>query len=305
MAPTLPLVATLCRLSRADLHEYTGLLQMRTLVQDDVTGATDSECACPGYFEDDCRAHEEQGCTWTDAGDSNAPWCQCNAEVWAAWQEQQQQQRTVASPAAIAASAAPDALPPTQALPAVPVCVFTPGDGSGPGGANEDCSIGNAASGAECAAMCRAQFPTSNGATHDLPEGHHCCCEFYMTFISPTIPGWQTCFFEDFVQPSLPECQEGHFVLGDGEGGTDEYLADAASPQECVRMVKEQRPTANGASLSIHGTGHCKAEFNMDHTEYDTVRECGSVADCIHSVMGEGMQDRRLLYPEWQTCQFA
>lgn len=46
--------------------------------QDASDAADDSDCHCPGYYKDQCEAQASQGCIWTDAGDSNAPWCQCD-----------------------------------------------------------------------------------------------------------------------------------------------------------------------------------------------------------------------------------
>lgn len=37
------------------------------------------ECRCPGYYKEQCEAEAAQGCIWSDAGESNEPWCQCGA----------------------------------------------------------------------------------------------------------------------------------------------------------------------------------------------------------------------------------
>ena len=44
-----------------------------------------NECRCPGYFQDQCEAEAEYGCVWTDAGDSNAPHCQCREILEPGW----------------------------------------------------------------------------------------------------------------------------------------------------------------------------------------------------------------------------
>merc|ERR1740138_1142494 len=55
------------------------MLQMPVVEHTMQADVADSNCTCPGYFEEQCRAHAHEGCTWTDAGESNAPWCQCGA----------------------------------------------------------------------------------------------------------------------------------------------------------------------------------------------------------------------------------
>jgi len=84
--------------------------------------------------------------------------------------------------------------------------------------------------------------------------------------------------FEDFEEAPVSQCEGGHYVTGDGVGGTENYIGTAASPQECVQMVDEQCPTANGATLASQGSGRCYCEFGMTGTNENGV---------------------------WQTCQFA
>lgn len=75
MAPSIPLVAALLRLADANLDEQS-MLQMPVVEK---TVETDtSDCACPAYYEEQCTDNAFQGCVWSDAGDSNAPWCQCD-----------------------------------------------------------------------------------------------------------------------------------------------------------------------------------------------------------------------------------
>ena len=52
-------------------------------------------------------------------------------------------------------------------------------------------------------------------------------------------------------------------MMGDGEGGSEEGVGDAASTMECVNMVMTQKPEANGATYSNNGGQGCYAEFGM------------------------------------------
>jgi len=87
MAPSATVVAALLRLSHAD--DEQSMLQMPAVVEKHV--ATDgADCACPGYYEEQCTANAFQGCVWTsedlgahplgwtDQGASNDAWCQCD-----------------------------------------------------------------------------------------------------------------------------------------------------------------------------------------------------------------------------------
>ena len=53
---------------------------------------------------------------------------------------------------------------------------------------------------------------------------------------------------------------------GDGRGGTEERLIGNYTVQQCVTKVKEQYPTANGASMDFECPYKCScwAEFDMD-----------------------------------------
>jgi len=53
------------------------MLQMPAVNEQLVTD--EDECRCPGYYQEQCEAEAAQGCVWSDAGESNEPWCQCGA----------------------------------------------------------------------------------------------------------------------------------------------------------------------------------------------------------------------------------
>lgn len=49
-----------------------------------------------------------------------------------------------------------------------------------------------------------------------------------------------------------------------GTGGTEEGVGNANSESECVSMIRQMRPAANGATYSAPGQGtNCYAEFGM------------------------------------------
>ena len=50
---------------------------------------------------------------------------------------------------------------------------------------------------------------------------------------------------------------------GDGIGGTEKKLGATATREECISMVKNREPTANGATFGGYGEGNCFAEFGM------------------------------------------
>eukprot|EP01045_Picozoa_sp_COSAG04_P014325 COSAG04_NODE_1066_length_8488_cov_2.933246_5_plen_181_part_01 len=57
---------------------------------------------------------------------------------------------------------------------------------------------------------------------------------------------------------------------GDGIGGTETQIGDAASPQACAQMVRRTQPDANGATYSNTGGMGCYAEFGMTGANSDT-----------------------------------
>jgi len=155
---------------------------------------------------------------------------------------------------------------------------FLTGDGVG----GHETNIGTAASAEECVAMVREQCPEANGATLPTSGSGGCYCEFGMTGVN-TSPSWQSCNFlappEESPPPttSIPECVGGTFLTGDGAGGHETNIGAASSPQECVAMVLEQCPGANGATLPAGGDGNCYCEFSMSSLNGNT---------------------------HWQSCQF-
>ena len=53
-----------------------------------------------------------------------------------------------------------------------------------------------------------------------------------------------------------------NFVNGDGIGGTETYLGQTNTRDECVTLVIQTQPDANGVTYSIGGTS-CYAEFGV------------------------------------------
>ena len=57
--------------------------------------------------------------------------------------------------------------------------------------------------------------------------------------------------------------------LGDGIGGKEKRVGSVNIYLECVQLVKEKEPTANGATIAVANLGvngkkaNCYAEFNM------------------------------------------
>jgi hypothetical protein len=55
------------------------------------------------------------------------------------------------------------------------------------------------------------------------------------------------------------------FQSGDGNGGSEEKIGTTTSAQNCARIVKKKRPSANGATYGVSGQdiGSCYAEYGM------------------------------------------
>ena len=76
-----------------------------------------------------------------------------------------------------------------------------------------------------------------------------CYAELGMTDVADNA-GWQTCLF-------IPGfC---NFVVGDGTGGTEQFIMETATAAECVNTVLEYHPEANGATYQSDGTACCTA----------------------------------------------
>jgi len=78
MGPPLGLVAASVISAHATLDE-SSMLQMP--IGNQHLAADEDECRCPGYYQEQCEAEAAQGCVWTDAGESNEPWCQCSQPI--------------------------------------------------------------------------------------------------------------------------------------------------------------------------------------------------------------------------------
>jgi len=137
------------------------------------------------------------------------------------------------------------------------LCTYETGDGTG--GTEE--GLGDANSEMECVSMVRQMRPDANGATYSAPgTGTSCYAEFGMTESNGSA-SWQTCMF-DTGSPgvSVAGCT---FTAGDGAGGTESLVGDAADAQACAAMIVQQEPTANGATYSNTGGTACYAEFGQ------------------------------------------
>ena len=57
--------------------------------------------------------------------------------------------------------------------------------------------------------------------------------------------------------------------VGDGTGGKEKGVGSAKTYLECIQLVREKEPTANGATIAVANLGvhkkkaACYAEFNM------------------------------------------
>jgi len=66
------------------------------------------------------------------------------------------------------------------------------------------------------------------------------------------------------------QCTGGGYLTGDGTGGHESSIGTANSPEQCLTMVRDQCPDANGATISRRGDGPCYCEFGM--TGVDSAR---------------------------------
>lgn len=141
---------------------------------------------------------------------------------------------------------------------ATQTCLFIPGfcnyvTGDGTGGT--EAYVADTATAMECVNAVLEFHPDANGATY-ASDGNACYAEFGMTGPNDS-EAWHTCLFPG----DMSLCT---YEVGDGVGGTEESLGDANTEFECISMVRQMRPDANGATYSARGTGtSCYAEFGM------------------------------------------
>ena len=64
--------------------------------------------------------------------------------------------------------------------------------------------------------------------------------------------------------------------VGDGIGGNEIQLSGTYTIQECIEAVKEQHPTANGATMDANCPNKCRcwAEFGMTTWSGTTYQSC-------------------------------
>ena len=135
-------------------------------------------------------------------------------------------------------------------------CEMETGDGIG----GSETGIGDANSAQECVQMVRQMQPDANGATYSNTGGTGCYAEFGMTGNNGD-GNWQTCLFTGAGAPTPPPTTFGfgdgevngcHWEIGDGTGGTEQLVGSASNGAECVSMVQQRMPNANGATYSIN-----------------------------------------------------
>ena len=131
-------------------------------------------------------------------------------------------------------------------------CAWTTGDGAG--GTEE--SLGATPNPQACVQLVQQTRPEANGATYQQ-GGTACYAEFGMSGAVESST-WQTCMF---AASSDMGCA---FAEGDGTGGTEEYLGDTDTPNECVALVHSTRPEANGVTYSNGDGAACYAEFGAN-----------------------------------------
>ena len=121
----------------------------------------------------------------------------------------------------------------------------------------------DAATAAECVALVQAAEPTANGATYSLTGGTACYAEFGMTGPNSST-AWQVCMFP----ASLLGCV---FGIGDGTGGSEQYVGAFDTPGECAAAVQDPNgdfSAANGATFSATGGTGCPRTGTLDVTGF-------------------------------------
>ena len=167
------------------------------------------------------------------------------------------------------------------------LCTYEVGDGDG----DSEERVGDANSEMECVSMVRQMRPDANGATYSAPgTGTSCYAEFGMTESNGN-SAWQTCMFASSSTAVVAGCS---FAPGDGTGGTESSVGDAADAQACAALVVEQEPTANGATYSNTGGTECYAEFGQTgNNDSGSWQNCmftagATAASCVYSP-GDGV----------------
>lgn len=188
MAPSIPIVAALLSVShagRADIQDQNAMLQMPITSEknvavdqgtdvavdqgmDEAVHEVTDECRCPAYYEAQCVAQRDQGCVWSDAGDSNAAWCQClNPPV----ERTEQHQQTVEDHYQQQANWVPPVTTTTTTAEPTPVPegwtqINENWNCAGSGSSGNDATISDAANSEECAAACYAEGHVIAGYWH-------------------------------------------------------------------------------------------------------------------------------------------
>ena len=87
------------------------------------------------------------------------------------------------------------------------------------------------------------------------------------------------------------------FEMGDGIGGTEEYLGDTRTAGDCIHVVHESRPNANGVKYgdaSLYGWG-CYAEFGMTNvTTGRLIHSASMYQTCIITVQWQKASDNEI-----------
>ena len=135
------------------------------------------------------------------------------------------------------------------------------GQNSAPGRCSETNVVGvQVTDAAQCVSEVLRQHPQANGATAHTSivlglQSDQCYAEYGMTKATAYAgEEWETCK----LVPNYCTYQD-----GDGVGGIEEQVGQASSAQECVNMVLEHAPAANGATYHAEGGTDCYAELGM------------------------------------------
>ena len=137
---------------------------------------------------------------------------------------------------------------------AASVCTFKPGDGQ----SNREVLIQQTASESECFLLVRRLHPSANGATYGVSGSgdQNCYAEYVQYSRLRKQTAYTTCMFAPAAA-----CV---FHDGDNSGGIEEHVGDAYHHNECLQLVRAQRPHANGATFEkdrdASGRGQCFAE---------------------------------------------